>query len=459
MDYAALEQFIFQQMAQFNTAGVSIALIEGDDISWTRGFGLRDVDQGLFATPNTLYPVASVTKSFTAAAIMQLAEAGKLSVEEPVETYLPWFTLRPGGESIRIRHLLTHTSGMAALGSSERIAGNLSGARGDLLPMLTYADLPLFLRDAQSWTFGKPGERYMYSNEGYMLLGAIIQQVTNQAHEAVIRERILQPLGMARAFFSRTDVEADAEVSALYQLTAEGKRLALRSPFRDLNGHSGLVTNVLDLTRYVRMYMCGGEFAGARVLQPESVSEMTTPRTYTSMRGENGRQSQYGYGLLVVEDFFDDTLIGHGGSIGIATSFIGYLKNHNVGVAVLMNGTGTPAEFIGMVALAMLAGQDPYQLPFVKQESYYAPLAGVYRTYMNTVEARVRRLADFLTITFTYDDYRTVTTALAPDVVGADYCRFYTSAFGQRLNVEFFTRPNGQVELVYERYLLKKAGA
>lgn len=88
----------------------------------------------------------------------------------------------------------------------------------------------------------------------------------------------------------------------------------------------------------------------------------------------------------------------------------------------------------------MLAGQDPYQLPFVVNEGYYAPLTGTYRTYMNTVEARVRRQNDFLSVTFSTDDYRSVTTALAPDIIGRDYCRFYTVAFGSRMNVEFFIR-------------------
>ncbi|MBK8028036.1 MAG: serine hydrolase [Chloroflexi bacterium] len=457
MDYAALEQFLFQQMSQFNTAGVSLALIADDQIIWARGFGLRSIEQSLPATTRTIYPVASVSKSFTAAAILQLAEAGKLSLDDPVEQHLPWFTIKPGGESIRITHLLSHTSGMAALGSSERIAGALSGARNDFLPLVTYADVPQFLKGAESWTVGRPGERYMYSNEGYMLLGCIIQQITGQPHETVIRDQIFQPLGMANAYYNRADVEAYDDVASLYQLTAEGKRLALRSPYRELNAHSGIVTNVLDLSRYVRMYLRGGELDGARVLQPESVAAMQTARVATSNGAENGSRFHYGYGLLNIPDFFDDTLIGHGGSIGISTSFIGWLTQRKVGVAVLMNGTGVPTEFIGIVALTMLAGADPYQLPFVVNEGYYAPLVGTYRTYMNTVEAQVRRQGDFLSVTFKYDDYRSVTTALAPDIITRDYCRFYTVAFGSRMNVEFHIREQGQVDLLYERYLLRKA--
>ncbi len=458
MDYAALEQFLFQQMTQFNTAGVSLALMDSDDITWARGFGLRSIDQSLPATTRTIYPVASVSKSFTAAAILQLAEAGKLSLEDPVEQHLKWFNIKPGGESIRIKHLLSHTSGMAALGSSERVAGALSGARMDFLPLVNYDDVPAFLKGAESWTVGQPGARYMYSNEGYILLGCIIQQITGKPHEVVIREQLFDPLGMDSAFFSRADVENYDDVATLYQLTAEGQRLALRSPFRELNAHSGIVTNVLDLSRYVRMYMRGGELDGGRVLQSESVAALHTPRIATSNGAQDGSRFHYGYGFLVLPDFFGDTLIGHGGSIGISTSFIGFLKNQKVGVAVLMNGTGIPTEFIGIVALAMLAGQDPYQLPFVVNEGYYAPLTGTYRTYMNTVEARVRRQNDFLSVTFKYDDYRSVTTALAPDIIGRDYCRFYTVAFGSRMNVEFYIRENGQVELLYERYLLRKAG-
>lgn len=169
----------------------------------------------------------------------------------------------------------------------ERVAGALSGARMDFLPLVNYDDVPLSSKARSRRTVGQPGARYMYSNEGYILLGCIIQQVTGKPHEVVDNSGAdFNPLGMDSAFFSRAEVENYDDVATLYQLTAEGQRLALRSPFRELNAHSGIVTNVLDLSRYVRMYMRGGELDGGRILQPESVEALHTPRIATS----NGAQ-------------------------------------------------------------------------------------------------------------------------------------------------------------------------
>lgn len=115
MDFKKLEYFIFEKMAQMNTAGISMALVAGNEVVWSRGFGFRDVAQRLPATSGTIYDVASVTKSFSAVAILQLQEQGKLSLEDPVTKFIPEFHIKPFGETIKIKHLLTHTSGLPGL--------------------------------------------------------------------------------------------------------------------------------------------------------------------------------------------------------------------------------------------------------------------------------------------------------------------------------------------------------
>jgi CubicO group peptidase (beta-lactamase class C family) len=99
MSFNRLEAFIFEKMAETQLAGVGAAIVRGGEVVWSRGFGLRDVAHGLPATPNTLYGIASLTKSFTSAAILQHAEQGKLSLDDPVEKFIPEFALRGGSPS------------------------------------------------------------------------------------------------------------------------------------------------------------------------------------------------------------------------------------------------------------------------------------------------------------------------------------------------------------------------
>src|SRR5579864_634157 len=134
MSFGQLENFIFEKIAETKLPGLSIALIKDGQMHWSRGFGLRDAESGLAATPHTLYSVGSVTKSFTAIGIMQLAEQGKLDVDDPIEKYMP-FDLRPGGEVVRIWHLMTHTSGIPALAYAENTIGATTGATESWLPI------------------------------------------------------------------------------------------------------------------------------------------------------------------------------------------------------------------------------------------------------------------------------------------------------------------------------------
>ena len=118
MNIQKFKDLVFEKMEETNLPGLSVSVFKDNEVIFSRGFGFRDIDKGLPSTEHTIYGVGSITKSFTALSIMQLQEAGKLNVEEPVKKYLP-LKIEPGGEPILIKHLLTHTSGIPALAYSE----------------------------------------------------------------------------------------------------------------------------------------------------------------------------------------------------------------------------------------------------------------------------------------------------------------------------------------------------
>jgi CubicO group peptidase (beta-lactamase class C family) len=208
MNLQALETFVLERMSKTKLSAVSLAIVDGDRIIYERGFGLRNRELGLPATPATNYNIGSVTKSFTCVAIMQLQEKGLLSIEDPVDKFVD-LRLKPFGEPVLIRHLMSHTSGLPATAYLENLLRYHHGATDRLLPLGNVADMLTFMNGAEDWVETRPGERWFYLNEGYVLLGAIIEQVTGRPYADYIREEILLPLGMARSFHQKALADSD----------------------------------------------------------------------------------------------------------------------------------------------------------------------------------------------------------------------------------------------------------
>lgn len=451
MKFAQLENFVFEKMAQTKLPGVSGAIVKGEEIVWVRGFGLRDLEHGLPATPQTLYSIGSLTKSFTAVSIMQLAEQGKLSLDDPVSSYLP-FNITPHGEPIRIWHLLTHSSGIPALAYAENVIGGVTGAGGKWLPIANVDDMLTFLADAGDWVLAKPGERWFYLNEGYILLSGIIEKVSGLPYRDYVAQRIFAPLGMTRSFFHKADIDADADAAVPYVTTQEGKRLPSTYPYA-ISGDGGIISNVLDLAKYVQIYLRGGEGENGRFLSPESITAMQTPRIPHPMQDNPFGPFAYGYGLGILPNFLGETLVAHSGSVGTATAFMGFLPARQLGILLLANGSGYPLGSMGQYGLALMLGHDPEQLPVVQRQRRLSELAGEYTTYKGTMRRTVRKSGDFLLLE-AKDNHGTVAQTLVPDKLGETRRTFFALADGIKQPVEFRVSVNG-IELIVERYYLR----
>ncbi|MBN2472525.1 MAG: serine hydrolase, partial [Anaerolineae bacterium] len=395
MPLERFESFALEQMTATRLPGLSAAAIKDGEVVWQRGIGLRDVEARLPATPRTLYGIASMTKSFTALAIFQLAEAGKLTLDDPVEQHLPAFRLRPGGESVRLWHFLSHSSGIPALGFSEQdinthVQGKPSTPLGDA------DDLLAFVNGAADWVLHRPGEAWYYLNEGYGLLGAIIERLSGQSFAAYVTERILHPLGMTRSFFDRASVEADPDAATAYVITSGGERFPGGYTYSPFPAKGGLISSTEDMARTLCMYLNGGALDGARIISAESLNAMTAPRITRPERGMPFGPVGYACGLEVLPDFGGLRVIEHGGSVLTATSHMAWIPEANAAIVVLANGAGYPMSHFAYYGLAELLGQDPEALPFVRRARRLAALSGVYRTYHGTMQARIRPAGDLL---------------------------------------------------------------
>src|SRR5699024_8931886 len=185
MDWTVFEEKIHQRMKEEHIPGVAIAVSKDGHIVYEKGFGVRDFETKRPVTPETIFGTASVTKSFTALAIMKLADDGKLSVTDSVKTYLPSFDIQGIDpiEDINIHQFHEHVT---------------------------------YLKEKKHDLLGKPGAFFSYSNDAFLLLGAIIERVTGRLYRRYMTEEILNPLKMNRSTFSIEEVQKMCNVSVLY---------------------------------------------------------------------------------------------------------------------------------------------------------------------------------------------------------------------------------------------------
>jgi CubicO group peptidase (beta-lactamase class C family) len=394
-NWAALEAHIDSIMDRSRTPGLAVAVARDGKVEFAQGFGYRDIESRLPPTMETVFPVASVTKSFTALAIMQLQDGGRLSVADPVVKYLPEFRTPDPASTLRItvHHFLTHTSGLPPLPSrwfafARDVARDLDP--GDIpvqlnshAPIDTYNQLMEFIADTQWTLLGPPGKFMSYSNEGYALLGAIIERVSGLPYPQYVRRHILTPLGLRHTLFDVEMPGEGMELTGLYvSKELEGGEKIIRAPrWWSSNvwlAAGGLCSTTGDLIRYLDVYRTGANGGGDRIVSQAAVKEMMRPHIQWLPR------SAYGYGFEIMLDYHGESIVTHdGGRLG-ASAHVLLAPQHRVSAAALANIQGTPAWTAAYGALHLMLNLPvnwrpvpfpPHPLPKARMKAY----AGEYR--------------------------------------------------------------------------------
>ena len=293
--------------------GAAVAIRKGGEVIHARGYGLANVEWDLPIATDTVFRIGSVTKQFTAAAILKLAEAGKLGIDDPIERHLPDYPV--GERRITVRHLLNHTSGIKSYTGLPNFFRELSQKQLPLPEMIAvFKDLP---PDFQ------PGEKYLYNNSGYLLLGAIIEAVSGQDYASFLTETFLTPLGMASTRYL-DDRTITPKRAAGYERSPElvnATPLSMRWPY----AAGALGSTVTDLLRWDKA-LHGGE-----VLSPASYTAMITPATL-----KDGSATGYGFGLGIGR-YRDLGNIAHGGGINGFVCGLTHWPAADLTVALLSN--------------------------------------------------------------------------------------------------------------------------
>ena len=353
-----IDRFLTRQFKP-GKPGIAVLAVMNNRVVLRKGYGMANLEHGIRMSPEHVFRIGSITKQFTAAAIMMLAEEGKLKVSDPIDKYLDKYPTH--GHTITIEHLLNHTSGIRSYtGMTEFWEKHMR------LDMTVEELIDFFKKEPMDF---QPGERWLYNNSGYFLLGAIIEKVSGKSYPEFIRKRIFQPLGMNNSYYG-SHLTIIPHRTAGYQKTKKGfdncNFMSMKLPY----AAGSLLSTVDDL------YTWNRALASGRVVSESSLGKMITPT-----RLNNGKVQNYGYGLGV-SDFFGSRLIGHGGGINGFSTYAMRIADKGIFVVVLINCPGMePAPtFISQWIAALLMGKPliekkPVQVADEILESY----VGIYK--------------------------------------------------------------------------------
>ncbi len=327
---AELDALITATMQDWKVPGASVAIVRGDRVVMAKGYGYRDLEQKKPATEKTLFRLASVTKSFTAAGVAALVTQGKVEWNKPVRDYLPEFQLKEENLAARVTpvDLLAHRTGLPRHDALWYFNRDLS--REELIRRLRYLELSKDLR-----------ETYQYNNLMFLTAGHLTGSVLNTSWEEAIRKLIFQPLSMAASTFTVEAMEKSTDYASPYGKDKhENVQRVPHYTGNNVAPAGQINSNAAEMARYVAMLLDGGSFGGRQVLSKADVQKMTTAQIVVSgppdPRYPEFGDSAYGLGLIV-SGYRGHRLVHHDGAIDGYRSNLALLPEDRVGVVVLSN--------------------------------------------------------------------------------------------------------------------------
>jgi CubicO group peptidase (beta-lactamase class C family) len=339
--------------------GAVMLVARGDQMLFRGARGEADIETHVMLQPDAVFRIGSVTKQFTAAALLTLVDAGRVHLDDPLSDYLPDF---PEGGRITIRQLLNHTSGV-------RSYFNLPHYITDTIQRDFTTDQLVALFEREPLDF-EPGARFAYSNSGYALAGAVIEAASGMSWDAYLRQTLFEPLGMTHTGYGHDPAFAARQVTGYSRVDNEITSMRPMS-MTQAYAAGALVSNADDLLIWNRALHEG------RVLSEETYLQMITPAGAAAVE-----EAQYGFGLLD-DRVRGERMLWHGGHIFGFRAWLGYLPGPDISVVILENSDAFESIEIAHVGrrLAAIAMGRPYpqMTPVAMEASTLAAAEGVYR--------------------------------------------------------------------------------
>jgi CubicO group peptidase (beta-lactamase class C family) len=316
-----ISNLIKKKMKKNDVTGLSIAVVDGQKIVWKDGFGWADKKNKIKATPETVYRVGSITKLFTVTSAMQLAEQGKVDIDQPLQKVLPQFEIKSrfkNADSITLRNIMTHHSGIPA---------NYARGMWSEEPE-SFTRLVDLLKD--EYTAYPPNTIFSYSNVAMTLLGHAVQEVSDQPYGELIEQKLLIPMGMSDSYIANA-LRNETKSSKGYSDNAE----AIAMPLRDIPA-GGLNSTVLDLANFTKMVFAGGRSGGQQIVKAETLDEMMQFQDGDAPF-DLGKQMGLGWFLEKQDSTGSGLKASHGGDTFLFHSMLTTYPRYKLAVIVLSN--------------------------------------------------------------------------------------------------------------------------
>jgi CubicO group peptidase (beta-lactamase class C family) len=346
--------------------GAAVLVMEKGKTLLRQGYGVSNMETGLPLQPDMVFRIGSITKQFTSTAILKLVQEGKISLQDEITRYLPGFTTPL---PVTIEQLLNHTSGIKSYTSiPEKMTADVKGEKVAVADMITFIhSLP--------GDFA-PGERFLYNNSGYYLLGSIIENVSGLTYREYITRNFLKPLGMKSTFVDdetpiKKRVTGYARVSSTEFKSADYVHPSI--PYA-----AGSIFSTVD-----DLYKWNQGVFGYKLVKKELLEQAWTPT-----RLNDGARESYGYGWQLGR-VGENRAIGHGGGIDGFVSFEVYVPDRQIYVCVLANTVGIATEEIAYLLAETVAGVATRPQPIQLDEQELQQYTGVYQ--INASEQRIIR--------------------------------------------------------------------
>ena len=263
-DFTAVDNYLTAQMKTAHIPGLSVAIVQGDQLVYQKGYGQADAS-GRAVTPQTPFIIGSISKTFTALAVLQLVEAGQVALDAPAQRYLPYFRVADpqAAAQITVRHLLTHTSGLPQKADTFLWTDQDAGV------------LERSVRYLRTVKLARPIGQFGYSNANYQTLGLIVQTVSGQSYEAYIAQRIFAPLEMQTSFASQEEAQRHGMASG-YQWMF-GFPVPATLPYIRAELPAGfLICSAEDMAHYLIAQLNGGQYHDRSILSPQGIAFLQT---------------------------------------------------------------------------------------------------------------------------------------------------------------------------------------
>jgi CubicO group peptidase (beta-lactamase class C family) len=353
---ARLDSIAGSGVVENRAAGIVAAVVRGNDTLLLKGYGKADVEWNVPMPADAMFEIGSITKQFTAAAILQLRDAGKLSLDDPITKWLPDFDLR--GNNVPLRRLLDHTSGIKGITEMPEfglLASNPRFPRDSAYALIKRYPFDFTTGDAQ-----------IYNNSAFWLLGLVVEKASGMSYEDYVEKNIFAPLGMKRSMYCNSGENVERRAHGYGVQNGQIRRAPTNVHTWPFSAGS-LCSTAGDLVAWVKA------LHGGKVLTPKSYAEMIAPSKLN-----DGTVTRYAMGIAVGKDVRGLNFIGHGGTIAGFSSEAMWYPDAQAAIVVLMNSNGNldPGAIAGELAEQLLPWTRPTFQPFTGD---MARLAGRYK--------------------------------------------------------------------------------